>query len=91
MLASSPAYPPAADLSPELIEVFRTDVADPAQAAAVRRALQARFPGLRVAFDLDDCDRVLRVQSPRRAGPARWAAVAGVVRRLGVAIEVLPD
>jgi hypothetical protein len=72
------------------VEVFRTDLDTPPQAEAVRRELQAQFPGLRVAFDLGDCDRVLRVQSPCNGCPSLWAAVAEAVRRAGVTIEVLP-
>jgi hypothetical protein len=76
------------------VEVFRTNVTSPAQGAAVLGALRARFPALVGTFDLDDCDRVLRVQSLSPAGPTGpvvWAAVANLVRTLGVDIEVLPD
>ena len=91
MLVSSLGYLPVVDSPFDSVEVFHTDLATPAQADTVQRALQAQFPALRVAFDLDDCDRVLRVQSPCPACSALWAAVADAVRGLGVVIEVLPD
>ena len=85
------ARPAVANPLPCPVEVFRTNVATSAHGAAVLRALRARFPALVGSFDLDDCDRVLRVQSARPAGPAVWAAVVSLVRDLGVDIEVLPD
>ena len=90
MLAYSAPCPPVADSVP-LVEVFRTNVAAAWQAAAVVRALHNRFPALTATLDLDDCDRVLRVESCHGAGPALWQQVLGVVRALGVEIDVLPD
>lgn len=72
------------------VEVFQTNVSSPLLATAIIRALQTRFISLKATFDLDDCDRVLRVQSPH-GEPALWAQVAALVRGFGVQIEVLPD
>lgn len=44
------------------IEVFKTDVGDPGLAAELKTALLHRFPGCRINFDLQDCDRVLRIE-----------------------------
>lgn len=44
------------------IEVFKTNVADEAQANDVRRMLQQHFPHSRINFDLHDCDKVLRIE-----------------------------
>lgn len=43
------------------VEVFRTTVATPAQAAALIARLQRRFPACHITFDLDDCDKILRM------------------------------
>jgi hypothetical protein len=44
------------------IEVFRTNVSDPGQSSALLGTLLARFPQCRINFDLEDCDRVLRIE-----------------------------
>lgn len=88
MLLTRPAV---ANPLPCPVEGFRTNVATPAQGAAVLRALGAQFPAPVGCLDLDDCDRVLRVQSAGPAAPAVWAGVRSLVRGFGVDIEVLPD
>jgi hypothetical protein len=45
------------------VEVFRTNVLTEAQASRVLRTLNERFPDYKVNFDLEDCDKVLRVES----------------------------
>ena len=45
-----------------MVEVFRTNVAEIAHADDIISILQKRFPGSRINFDLEDCDKVLRVE-----------------------------
>lgn len=45
-----------------MIEVFKTDVKEVIQAKKIIALLHQRFPGSRVNFDLDDCDKVLRIE-----------------------------
>ena len=45
-----------------MIEVFKTDVQQTGTADLLVAKLVSLFPGSRVNFDLDDCDRVLRVE-----------------------------
>lgn len=76
-------------LTPDL-EVFRTTLTCPAAAAALRdRLLHGLPPGARVSFDLDDCDRVLRVHTPGRPLPV--AQVVAMLRESGYLCEPLPD
>jgi len=44
-----------------MIEVFKTNVDDDKKAGLLT-ALYKQFPELRINFDLEDCDRILRVQ-----------------------------
>jgi hypothetical protein len=44
------------------VEVFKTDVSQEGAAKRLIAKLQQLFPGSRVNFDLEDCDRVLRVE-----------------------------
>jgi len=60
----------------EHVEVFRTTVATPAQAAGLIAGLQRRFPACRITFDLDDCDKVLRMAGPLVCPQAVGACLA---------------
>ncbi len=44
-----------------MIEVFKTNVQEAAQAERLIKALTDHFPNSRITFDLEDCDSVLRI------------------------------
>jgi hypothetical protein len=44
------------------VEVFKTDVQEDGQAKALIASLSEFLPGCSINFDLDDCDRILRVE-----------------------------
>ncbi len=44
------------------VEVFKTDVQKVWQAEKIIVVLQQVFPGSRINFDLEDCDKILRVE-----------------------------
>lgn len=44
------------------VEVFKTNVHQDYQAKRLVDLLQQYFPGSKINFDLDDCDKVLRVE-----------------------------
>lgn len=44
------------------VEVFKTSVTKPMQAEVILATLINSFPNIKPNFDLDDCDRVLRVE-----------------------------
>lgn len=46
----------------ETVEVFKTNVNHPSEALVLTTILQQYFPGSKISFDLEDCDKVLRVQ-----------------------------
>lgn len=48
-----------------MVEVFKTNVERSYDAAMLGDALMQRFPHCRINFDLDDCDRILRVEGSR--------------------------
>lgn len=45
-----------------MVEVFRTSVEQQEEAAHMVATLLLHFPDCRINFDLDDCDRILRVE-----------------------------
>lgn len=44
------------------VEVFKTNVAEASQAEKLVRLLGKFFPGSKINFDLEDCDKVLRME-----------------------------
>lgn len=68
-----------------MIEVFKTDVQKPRDASRVKKILQQGFPGCQVSFDLEDCDKVLRMAG----GSIEHERVIGLLRLAGFACQVL--
>lgn len=68
-----------------MIEVFKTDVRERCQAEQVIRLLIRHFPGHKVNFDLEDCDRVLRMEGSTFS----VSRVRNLVRRQGFLCQVL--
>ena len=46
-----------------MIELVRTNVEIPGEAALLAGKLAETLPGSRINFDLDDCDRILRIEA----------------------------
>jgi len=47
-----------------MIEVFRTNVEEAYEADRIAKTLLQHFPDSLISFDLEDCDRILRVKGP---------------------------
>ena len=45
-----------------MVEVFKTNVKQKRQAKNLLNALSRQFPLYRINFDLEDCDKILRVE-----------------------------
>ena len=45
-----------------MVEVFKTNVQRTTVAKEIIAILQQNFPGRKINFDLEDCDKVLRVE-----------------------------
>jgi hypothetical protein len=71
------------------VEVFKTNVKDPVTASKILRCLHGRFAGCSANFDLEDCDRILRIEAP--CGAIDAPAVAALLTGMGFRAEVLPD
>jgi len=46
-----------------MIEVFKTNVQEAAQSRMIVEKLLEHFPGSNINFDLEDCDKILRIHS----------------------------
>lgn len=45
-----------------MVNVYKTDITQQNQAKLLLSDLEQRFPGRHFNFDLEDCDRILRVE-----------------------------
>lgn len=70
-----------------MVEVFKTDVTSNRQAKQIVSLLEDYFAGYKVNFDLDDCDRILRVEAGLKAVEPQ--PVITLLSELGVRAEVL--
>jgi hypothetical protein len=70
------------------VEVFKTNVADHELAKRLVDQIERNFVHCKVNFDLDDCDRILRVVS---AGNIRHDLLIDLLKHVGCQAEVLPD
>ena len=48
-----------------MVEVFKTNIHDKTTANNILADLYNHFPSFKINFDLDDCDKILRVESEK--------------------------
>lgn len=72
------------------VEVFRTTIHSAWVGVGVLEALQCHFPTIQASLDLDDCDRILRIEAAD-GGPELWLQIVALVHSLGIEITALPD
>ncbi|WP_114939309.1 hypothetical protein [Mucilaginibacter endophyticus] len=69
------------------VEVFKTNVQNPAAAAMLVALLQKRIINSHVNFDLDDCDKVLRIEGT----DVSHQLVIELLKKHGYLCELLND
>lgn len=70
-----------------MVEVFKTNVHKASQAKEVLMRLLELYPHYKMNFDLDDCDRILRVEG-ENINPE---TIINTLLELQYNCEVLPD
>jgi hypothetical protein len=70
------------------VEVFKTNVADREQAKWLVDQIERNFAKCKVNFDLDDCDRILRVMFEENL---QSDSLIHLLKNAGCIAEVLPD
>jgi hypothetical protein len=68
-----------------MVEVFRTNVASATQSDLLVQELLYYFPSSNINFDLDDCDKILRVAAESFSPNV----VIDILKRNGYEAEVL--
>ncbi len=72
-----------------MIEVFKTNVNEESNASLIVLAIKQHFDTYLVNFDLEDCDRILRVENPN--GLVCANDIISIVVEKGFAVQVLED
>ncbi len=72
-----------------MVEVFKTNVCSATEAKGIIELILKRFPGYQINFDLDDCDKILRVEN--REGAIRYNEIIQLVETFEFSIEVIGD
>lgn len=72
-----------------MVEVFKTSVQNQLQAGIVKQLLLVQNPSLEINFDLEDCDKILRIKNIEDA--VNISSVLKVLHETGIYVEVLAD
>ncbi len=72
-----------------MIEVYRTNVSNHAQATMLVLKIEKEFINYKANFDLHDCDNILRIKST--AGYIESGFVINLLSEFGFHAEILPD
>ncbi len=72
-----------------MIEIFKTNVCDPDQAAMLLNKIDHCYGGYIANFDLEDCDKILRVSCDD--GSVESKGIIDMMREAGYRAEVLQD
>lgn len=72
-----------------MVEVFKTNVENAGQAGMLVHHIHQTYPAYRASFDLEDCDRILRVESS--SGPINPPLLIHLLESLGFHAEELTD
>ncbi|GAA3766611.1 hypothetical protein [Flavobacterium ginsengiterrae] len=62
-----------------VVEIFKTNVEKAAQTNYIIAVIKRQFPSYKINFDLEDCDKILRVE----AVEPQWNVIIDYVNRLG--------
>ena len=72
-----------------MVEVFKTNVGDLGQANWLVEKIHHAFAGHQANFDLEDCDKILRVKCCE--GIVQVSFLINFLNSLGFFVEILPD
>lgn len=70
-----------------MIEVFKTDITNKTTAKAIIKALKQSFPTSNFNFDLNDCDKILRITSNQNIA----SQVVEIISSQGFRCDILEE
>ncbi|MCD0467125.1 hypothetical protein [Flavobacterium sp. ENC] len=71
-----------------MIEIFKTNVNSKRQSGRILKMLERIFPNASFVFDLEDCDKILRVDHIEKI---QITTIKNEIINLGFACEILED
>lgn len=71
----------------QMVEVFKTNVQKSDEAQVVIKNLLEHFPNAKINFDLEDCDRILRIENETKIA----LFVINLVKKNGFTCKELSD
>jgi len=72
-----------------MVEVFKTNVQDVQHANFLLDQIHQSFRGYKANFDLEDCDKILRIALTKEMVDA--ASIINLLQKNGYKAEILPD
>jgi hypothetical protein len=72
-----------------MIEVFKTNICDVEHSHMVIQLIENAFQNYKVNFDLDDCDKILRVKSTNDA--IESYTLIALLKRFDFEVEILQE
>ena len=72
-----------------MVEVFKTNVNDNGHANLLIKEIHNRFVGYIANFDLEDCDRILRIRN--HTGLVQSFLIIHLMKNMGFEAEILED
>jgi hypothetical protein len=72
-----------------MVEVFKTNVSDCDSATTLAVAIHKTFWGYTATFDLEDCDKILRIECP--SAHIQNSCVIRLIQDYGFTAEVLSE
>lgn len=72
-----------------MVEVFKTNVIESNHASMLVSQIHENFADYKANFDLNDCDKILRVKSYN--GSVQSSLLINLISDLGFYAEILPD
>ncbi|WPR70363.1 hypothetical protein SLW70_10455 [Flavobacterium sp. NG2] len=72
-----------------MVEIFKTNIINKEQIKRVVNKIQEKFPYYKIDFDIDDCDKILRIENTNNKIDSEQ--IINVVSGLGFFIDILAD
>lgn len=70
-----------------MIEVYKTDIKLDTDVSLITKILNRKYPNLKIDFDLEDCDNILRIEGIDFCSEN----IMNIVVETGFCIEILPE
>ena len=68
-----------------MVEVFKTNIFKHEQAKLILSVLKSKYPDTKINFDLDDCDKILRVEGKK----IKTGEITNLITSKGFECEIL--